>query len=260
MNYQKIDPRNCVKTNRYAKNTWRKFSLLIFLLIFLSISFSAVNPYYYTLMVLKHLIIISCIYFLLISLCGDRSYYDIWNDKNTRVVLFNKSIKTVFLQTIKVLMFMGIFFIFIRYILNISIENLSNIIPSTPDLLLMIVSISLSFIATFTVPYWFGARFLQIVGYVEKNHFLKSNLRKAISGFTIVAIFYFILSGLGDLIYVNIIFGKDLGGLSYLESIPTHLLFFQVFLLILIVISTHYDGRRQVKKRNDFVFVLDRFR
>ena len=171
--------RDCLKNNAQIKRSSR---LLIFIsglgFTFLIAGISSINIYFFYFLLVKALIMLNVGYYALINACANTpQYFKAWSTINTRIKFFKERMKLAYWWIIKLSIFSTILFIFIRYTAEASKkypELVSQYIPASGELISIIISIALSLIAIYTMPYWCIARYAKIQRWDEETKLLKS--------------------------------------------------------------------------------------
>ena len=254
--------KHCLKTNPKAKQSTRGFIIIFgFLIAVATIGFSSLNIYLFFLMLPKFLILTNMYYYLVVNNCsGTRNYLELWKDSDIRILLARERMKIAYLWTVKFGIGLILLFILIRYGLETS-EKWNHVVsqftPDAIDLTFIVISIILSFLAIYTVHYWINARFNKIIRYSERTNILVPDLKNIMAGWTLGAIIYVITYLFCDLFYSFNKLGKNLQSLQFLgpllKSFGNYLLPLEILVLLLTVIGTYIDGKRQIRSRTDFV-------
>ena len=249
--------RNCLKNNAKIKRLSRFFFFIMgFWATFLLLSIVGLNLYFFYLMLAKILILFNVFYFTAVTSCTTTpQYYEAWSTSSTRIKLFKVRIKIAYWWTLKFSIFSTILFIFFRYSISASKKYsalVSQLTPSAEEILLNLISIILSLVAVYTMPYWYIARFIKIRRWDQETGLLKSEPKSGLIGFILIILVVEAIL-IVDIAYIHIILGLNLRYIEFLVPYEDFLLPLEIVILLLVVVGTYLDGKRQIRIRTDFV-------
>lgn len=151
---------NCFKYNAKIKRSSRiLFFIIGFGASFLLLSITALNVYFFYLMLAKILIWFNSFYFTLINGCANTPhYFEIWTTSDMRTRLLNERMKAANWWIVKFSIFSTILFIFFRSIIGTSTKYpvlVSSFTPAIEEIFFILIVIVLSLLAVHALPYWY---------------------------------------------------------------------------------------------------------
>jgi hypothetical protein len=262
-----------IRSNMGLKNRHSAFKaihviLLVYILLFSMVN-GSFNFYYFFMNIFKVISFIVVIYTMVYVLFDEHEILAKWNEKKDRHKVFTGKWLYALIQSA---------IVFVPSCIILLIINLSNFASSlennflldnpgalspfsyTPDIIegiLIGLIILLSLLMIFTAPYWSVARFFTIIGYLHPKKTVKVKSKPFIFALLFqmfpLILFTIVLDGMFVEIRHGDIYNHWGNLFTLLEGRAYIVLLIQMSLLLIMNLVYFLDGRRLMKKRENFI-------
>lgn len=263
--------RSILKNNNRAKIIFLILNIIQwFFYIFISLSWSYLNIYFFLLTSTKLVVIYSLIMFPLVIFVDDKGVIPLWNTRENRKNIIEEKILFNLVNALKFFLFnLGIILIlkFSGLIEKWDKTNpnitVSFYTPNALEAILIGSLVILCFFSIIIINYWFSLRFIKIEGFVEETQLLKLNGKKIIIGTVpFLCLFWAILWGLLDQGFMLSKLNRNFEGaekmLGFIVEANFWVLIWEISILIIIFITLIADIKRmnkldiQIATKNNF--------